>query len=94
MVVAQDQRTAIVGYYKILNEVCAPYRRLKLYGLLPDCQYTVLEDGMHKGVFHGSELMHVGLVTTDYSAGEAKRDTGEFCTDFWSRLYVLKACEG
>lgn len=94
MVVARDQRTAIVGYYKILNEVCAPYRRLKLYGLLPDCQYTVLEDGMHKGVFHGSELMHVGLVTTDYSAGEAKRDTGEFCTDFWSRLYVLKACEG
>lgn len=94
MVVARDQRTAIVGYYKILNEVCAPYRRLKLYGLLPDCPYTVLEDGMHKGVFHGSELMHVGLVTTDYSAGEAKRDTGEFCTDFWSRLYVLKACEG
>ena len=41
MVVSPDCRTAIVGWYKLLNEVNGPFRRVKLTGLLPDILYHV-----------------------------------------------------
>ena len=41
MVVSPDRRTAVVGWYKLLNEVNGPFRRVKLAGLLPECLYRV-----------------------------------------------------
>lgn len=86
MVVSDDKKTAVVGYYKILNDVNCEFRRLRLKGLDPDMRYGV---GENDGWFYGDELMESGLVTTDASAGQPA--FGEFCTDFWSRIYVLKA---
>lgn len=86
MVVSDDRKTAIVGYYKILNDVNCEFRRLRLKGLDPDRKYRIEEK---ENWFYGDELMEAGLVTTDASAGQAT--FGEFCTDFWSKIYVLKA---
>lgn len=92
MVVSEDQRTAIVGYYKILNDVNCEYRRLRLKGLDPKKVYRVDQTGTCHG---GDELMNLGLITTDASAGQPTsgqpEDDFEICTDFWSKLYVLTA---
>ncbi len=85
MVVSPDRRTALVGWYKILNEVNGPYRRVRLQGLDPALCYQI--DG---GAGHfGDELMNVGLLTTDSAAGES--DPTRASCDFDSRIYVLKA---
>ncbi len=85
MVVSEDKKTALVGYYKILNDVNCEFRRLRLKGLDPDAKYEV--EGKDNW-FYGDELMNGGLVTTDPSAGQVI--AGEVCTDFWSKIYVLK----
>ena len=41
MVVSRDRRTAVAGWYKILNEVNGPFRRLKLCGLDAGMRYHV-----------------------------------------------------
>lgn len=64
MVVSEDKRTVLVGQYKVLNEVNAPFRRLQLIGLDPSTEYVDIADG--KG-YYGDELMHIGLVTSDAS---------------------------
>ena len=86
MVVSKDRRTALVGWYRVLNEVNGPYRRDKLRGLDPDLAYTVDGCGSH----FGDELMEVGLVTTDSSAGEC-RDGQRPSRDFDSHIFVLRA---
>ena len=85
MAVSHDKRTAIVGYYKILNEVNGPYRRVYLQGLDPKLVYHVNGDKGHSG----SELMNAGLIVTDGAAGWAEKDIPS--CDFDSRIYVLKA---
>lgn len=86
MVVSEDRKTAIVGYYKVLNEVNGPFRRVALAGLDPELDYTI--NG--KTVQGGDELMNIGLITTDSAAGECRDPEMQSC-DFDSRLYVLKA---
>lgn len=88
MTVSEDKKTAIVGWYKLLNEVNGPYRRVKLCGLDEATAYTI--NG--KDACLGDELMHIGLITTDSAAGECK-DEGKRSCDFDSRLYVLKAVQ-
>lgn len=65
MVVSADKKTALVGYYKMLNEVNGPYHRVKLCGLDPDALYRVDGASLH----YGDELMRLGLLTTDGAAG-------------------------
>ena len=86
MAVSSDRRTALVGWYKLLNEVNGPYRRVKLRGLDPALRYTV-DGGAVRG---GDELMRVGLLTTDSAAGECQPDQPASC-DFDSHIFVLKA---
>ncbi|MDO4616642.1 MAG: alpha-galactosidase [Lachnospiraceae bacterium] len=86
MVVSEDKKTAIVGYYKVLNEVNGPFTRVFLAGLDPELDYQI--NG--SAVQGGDELMNIGLITTDSSAGECKDKNLQSC-DFDSRLYVLKA---
>ena len=86
MVVSPDRRTAIVGWYKILNEVNGPFRRVLLRGLDGNLDYTV----NHDRVCGGDELMQIGLLTTDCSAGEWEEGLRKG-VDFDSRLYILEA---
>ena len=86
MAVSSDKRTALVGWYKVLNEVNGPFRRVKLQGLDPELCYTV--DGSSR--YFGDELMYAGLVTTDSAAGEQRPGWEPSC-DFDSHIFVLKA---
>jgi len=61
MVVSPDRRTALVGWYKSLNEVNGPYHRIRLAGLDPDMDYVV----------NGEEIPGE---TCGYNSGEAQGD--------------------
>ena len=87
MVVSEDRREAIVGWYRILNGVNMPYTRTRLKGLLPDAEYRIEGD---RNTHYGDELMNYGLITSDFSAGSASADD-VIGQDFDSRLYLLKA---
>ena len=88
MVVSKDQNTAVVGYYRPLQEVNQGYRRVSLLGLDENKQYHVdLLDSTH----YGDELMTVGLITSDSSCGENKEKYDGTNGDYLSRIYVLKA---
>ena len=86
MVVSPDRRTALVGWYRVLNEVNGPYRRVKLQGLDPALDYAV-DGGARRG---GDELMRLGLITSDSAAGERLPGETAAC-DFDSHIFVLKA---
>ena len=90
MVVSDDRKEAIVGWYRVLNGVNLPYGRLRLQGLSEDLPYRVNGES---SIHYGSELMNAGLITTDASSGQAQGDE-EMCRDFESRLYILKADQG
>ncbi len=85
MAVSPDKKTALVGWYKTLNEVNGPYHRIRLQGLDPALRYTVDGGAEH----YGDELMQVGLVTSDAAAGEMTAD--RYTCDFDSRIFVLQA---
>ena len=82
---SDDRKDAVMGYYKILNDVVCPYRRLKLHGMDAGMDYII--EG-RDGSYSGRELMNAGLITTDASAGQVLNGS-ETCTDFWSEIYVL-----
>ena len=90
MVVSQDRRQAIVAYFKTLNDVNREYRRLRLKGLDQSLIYHMSEEGKRQREFYGSELMNIGIITTDASAGEIPQGE-EPCCDFWSRMIILEA---
>ena len=107
MVVSEDEKEAIVAYFKVLNDVNCPFRRTKLYGLNENLLYSVKEisssskESRNSDIninsdkfnsYYGSELMNLGLITTDPSAGQVL-DDGETCTDYWSKIYVIRAKE-
>ena len=87
MVVSEDKTEAIVGWYKVLNTVNDSYTRIQLKGLDPALCY---ENTITGKMYYGDELMNLGLITTDVSAGEAYGDL-EPGGDFDSRLYIFKA---
>lgn len=66
MVVSPDQKTAIVGWYRILNTVNHSFSRIRLCGLNTDYCYRNSVGGVSA---YGDELMNLGLLTTDESAG-------------------------
>lgn len=87
MVVSEDKKTSIVGWYRTLNVVNDAYRRVQLKGLNPDYLY---KNALNETENYGDELMNLGLITTDVTAGEVPSDKKP-CTDFESRIYVLEA---
>ena len=90
MVASEDKKQAIVAYFKTLNDVNQEFRKLRLKGLDQAYLYHMTEEGRETGAFYGSELMNIGMVTTDASAGEVPAGE-EPCGDFWSRMVVLEA---
>lgn len=86
MSVGEGQKTALIGWYRILNVVNDRYTRLRLEGLNPDYLYRNSVTGI---CHYGDELMYAGLITSDETAGQAPSD-GTPYTDFESRIYVLE----
>ena len=86
MVTNEDRTLAIVGYYRVLNGVNQPYSRVRLQGLNPDMVY---ENVWNHTENYGDELMNYGLITSDVTAGEVPGNVTP-CTDFESRIYMLK----
>lgn len=86
-VVSEDKKTSLIGWYRVLNGSNMPYSRVQLKGLLADVLYENEENGME---YYGDELMNLGLITSDSTAGEITADVVP-CTDFESRIYVVKA---
>lgn len=87
MSVSEDKKTALVGYYRVLNGVNLPYSRVQLQGLDPDLIYVNSETGREH---YGDELMELGLITSDITSGEVPGGITP-CTDFESRIYILKS---
>ncbi len=85
MTVSSDKKQAVVGWYRTLSHPNQGYSRLKLAGLDPDLPYHCGDQ-----VFYGDELMHLGLITSDGTAGELEGGK-EPLGDFQSRIYLLKA---
>ncbi len=86
MSVSQDQKTALVGWYRVLNGVNMPYTRVQLQGLDENLLYENVLSGTEH---YGDELMNVGLITSDVTSGEVS-SMDQPCTDFESRIYILK----
>ena len=87
MVVSEDKKTAIVGWYRVLNQANKSFGRVRLMGLDPALEYVNSATGRSH---YGDELMHCGLITSDPLS--ALIETGRLEQgDFESRLYILKA---
>ena len=102
MVVSDDKKEAIVGWYKVLNDVNESFKRIKLKGLDENLNYYIEQ----KGEYHyGDELINLGMITSDYAVGDPsnektvpyKEEEKElYCNgsrDFLSKLFILKATE-
>lgn len=90
MVVSKDQKTAIVGYYRVLQPVNSGYTKLRLQGLNQNYLY---HDSINDTKVYGDELMHAGLITSDASCGENHEKYNGSNGDYQSRLYILIAEE-
>lgn len=89
MSVSEDQKTALVGWYRVLNVVNDRFTRLHLQGLNPDYRYRNSKTG---ACHFGDELMYAGLITSDETAGQIPHGVTPY-TDFESRIYVLEVVE-
>ncbi len=87
MVVSEDQQTAIVGYYRTLQEINVGFRRLKLQGLKADTLYSI-SGKLEKE--YGIELQRAGMVISDESSSENRGNPNE--GDYLARIFVLEAC--
>lgn len=91
MIVSEDQREAIVGYYKILAKPNDKYYRIKLKGLNPEKFYHIKERGSNH---YGDELMNIGIILAeDYTDRAYEYWQRELPGDFSSEIFVLKEVE-
>ena len=91
MVVSKDKKEAIVMYSRILIHPNSPTKRLKLKGLDPDLKYSIQASGKAENRRFGDELMYAGLITTELAVGDIGEADADVYTDFYSKVYVLKA---
>lgn len=86
IVVSEDKRHALAGYYRMRQPANAPLKRLTLKGLDPDVRYQIRETGLEA---YGDELMRAGMAISDYASGI--REKKERQGDYQSRLFELTA---
>lgn len=89
MVVSEDQKTALVGYYKPHAPANEPYERIRLMGLDPNLCYRV---SLNDTLCGGDELMQYGLITSEHAVKSPDLNT-VLGGDYRSRLYRLTAVE-
>lgn len=89
MVVSEDQKEAIAGYYQVLARPNPGFSRLLLKGINEGLEYRLENTA---GTYYGSTLMHAGiLLTGEFSGIEAEgiKHGG----DFTSRIFKLHVIE-
>ncbi len=92
MVVSQDQKEAIVGYYKVLAKPNDSYSRIKIKGLDPDKLYTINNSTT---THYGDELMNIGIILAEnYTDRASEYWSREHPHDYYSKLFVIKEFTG
>ncbi|MFJ5758552.1 alpha-galactosidase [Neobacillus sp. NPDC093182] len=87
MVVSEDKKEAMVGYYKVLAKPNDKYYRIKLKGLDPDTLYAI--EGKET-THYGDELMNIGIVLAEnYTDRAGEYWSREKLGDFSSKLFLL-----
>lgn len=90
MIVSEDKKEAIVGWYRFLEPINIGYRSVRLQGLDPKLPYQISNMEM---ALYGDELMQAGLIVSDVASGQNPEQYNGENGDFQSRLYLLKAKE-
>lgn len=88
MIVSEDQKKALVGYYRVMQPVNVGFKRLKLKGLKEDTCYKV--SGYDYDCY-GDELMQVGMILSDSASGVWKKgvnDKGDFQAEVFEIVAV------
>lgn len=80
MVVSEDKKQALVGYYNLLNVPNSSWKRLYLKGLDKDKKYILNEELLH--IYTGDELMYAGIVINS-----------KLHSDFSSEIFTLRSLE-
>ncbi len=87
MIVSEDQKTALVGYYRVMQPVNVGFKRLKLKGLKEDTCYKV--SGYDYDCY-GDELMQVGMILSDSASGVWKKGVNDK-GDFQAKVFEIVA---
>ena len=88
MIVSEDQKKALVGYYRVMQPVNVGFKRLKLKGLKEDICYRV---SGYAYDCYGDELMQVGMILSDSASGVWKKgvnDKGDFQAEVFEIVAV------
>ena len=88
MIVSEDQKKALVGYYRVMQPVNVGFKRLKLKGLKEDICYKV---SGYAYDCYGDELMQVGMILSDSASGVWKKgvnDKGDFQAEVFEIVAV------
>lgn len=88
MIVSEDQKKALVGYYRVMQPVNVGFKRLKLKGLKEGICYKV--SGYDYDCY-GDELMQVGMILSDSASGVWKKgvnDKGDFQAEVFEIVAV------
>lgn len=88
MIVSEDQKKALVGYYRVMQLVNVGFKRLKLKGLKEDTCYKV---SGYAYDCYGDELMQVGMILSDSASGVWKKgvnDKGDFQAEVFEIVAV------
>lgn len=87
MIVSEDQKKALVGYYRVMQPVNIGFVRLKLKGLKEDTCYKV--SGYDYDCY-GDELMQVGMILSDSASGVWKKGVNDK-GDFLAKVFEIEA---
>ena len=88
MIVSEDQKKALVGYYRVMQPVNVGFKRLKLKGLKEDTCYKV---SGYAYDCYGDELMQVGMILSDSASGVWRKgvnDKGDFQAEVFEIVAV------
>lgn len=87
MIVSEDQKKALVGYYRVMQPVNVGFKRLKLKGLKEGICYKV--SGYDYDCY-GDELMQVGMILSDSASGVWKKGVNDK-GDFQAKVFEIVA---
>lgn len=87
MIVSEDQKKTLVGYYRVMQPVNVGFKRLKLKGLKEDTCYKV--SGYDYDCY-GDELMQVGMILSDSASGVWKKGVNDK-GDFQAKVFEIVA---
>ncbi len=82
--VSRDKKHAIAAWFRVLNVVNGPVKKIKFKGLDENTLYVV---SGFKGTFYGDELMEIGVPETESIDAHGHTNT----CDYMSRLYEIHA---